>query len=156
MSQQFPLELFKSALFDLIEETFEKVSGAYLDKGTSLFETLDTISAEQASRPVSATCASIAAQVNHTRFYIDVLQEYMQGTRTEKADWVSSWQVATVTAERWAELRQELRASYQRFLALAKSLDTWDGEEDIGGAMAIVVHTAYHLGEIRQALCTVR
>ena len=26
----------------------------------------------------------------------------------------------------------------------------------IGGALAIVVHTAYHLGEIRQALCTVK
>ena len=26
----------------------------------------------------------------------------------------------------------------------------------IGGALSIVVHTAYHLGEIRQALCTLK
>ena len=26
----------------------------------------------------------------------------------------------------------------------------------IGGAIATVVHTAYHLGEIRQALCTLK
>jgi hypothetical protein len=28
----------------------------------------------------------------------------------------------------------------------------WD-EDSLGGAMAVVVHSAYHLGEIRQALC---
>jgi hypothetical protein len=29
-------------------------------------------------------------------------------------------------------------------------------EETMGGALSIVVHTAYHLGEIRQALCTLK
>jgi hypothetical protein len=32
---------------------------------------------------------------------------------------------------------------------------TWN-EDSIGGALSIVIHTAYHLGEIRQALCTVK
>ena len=35
-------------------------------------------------------------------------------------------------------------------------LTTRDGEDEIGGAMAILGHTAYHLGEIRQALCTIK
>lgn len=156
MTQHIPLELFTSELFAIIQETFEQVDGMYLDKGTSLFETLQTISAEEASRPVSATCASIAGQVNHVRFYLDILQEYMQQTRTEQADWDASWRVSTVTKTQWDTLQQELRQSYDRFLALIKSFDTWSGEEDISGALAIVVHTAYHLGEIRQALCTVR
>ena len=29
-------------------------------------------------------------------------------------------------------------------------------EDTIGGALSIMVHTAYHLGEIRQALCTLK
>ena len=29
-------------------------------------------------------------------------------------------------------------------------------EDTIGGALSLVVHTAYHLGEIRQALCTLK
>ena len=33
----------------LLNETFDNVQGYYLDKGTSLFETLATISAEEAS-----------------------------------------------------------------------------------------------------------
>ncbi len=38
----------------MFDETFEQVQGMYLDKGTSLFETLATVTAEEASRPVSA------------------------------------------------------------------------------------------------------
>ena len=75
MSKQIATDVFKKELFDLLEETFERVQGIYLDKGTSFFETLETISAVEASRPVSATCASIAAQVEHVRFYLQVLLE---------------------------------------------------------------------------------
>lgn len=156
MTGQIPTERFTSELFAIIRETFEQVDGMYLDKGTSLFETLETISADEASRPVSSTCASIAAQVNHVRFYLDVLQEYMQHTRTEKADWDASWRVTTVTEVEWDRLKQDLRESYNRYLALLHSIEMWDGEDELGGAIIIVVHTAYHLGEIRQALCTVR
>ncbi|MFN8564452.1 MAG: hypothetical protein U0703_23180 [Anaerolineae bacterium] len=49
-----------------------------------------------------------------------------------------------------------LRASYEQALALVQSFETWDGEDDIGGALAMLVHSAYHLGEIWQALCTLR
>jgi hypothetical protein len=79
MPQQLPLERFTNELYPILEETFERVNGIYLDRGTSLFETLDTIAAEQASRPVSADCASIAGQVEHVRFYLEVLQQYMEG-----------------------------------------------------------------------------
>src|SRR5690242_20206356 len=156
MAQQIALELFTNELFPLLEETFERVNGIYLDKGTSLLETLDTISAEEASRPVSARCASIAGQVEHVRFYIQVLQDYMQQKEVGKIDWAASWYLKTVTPEEWDALRQRLRAAYARVVALARSIDTWQGENELGGALAIVVHTAYHLGEIRQALCTIR
>ena len=42
-----------------LTETFESVNGVYLDKGTSLFETLAEISAEDASIPVGGNCATI-------------------------------------------------------------------------------------------------
>ena len=156
MTQQIALELFTGELFPLLEETFERVHGIYLDKGTSLFETLDTITAEEASRPVSARCASIAGQVEHVRFYLQVLQEYMQQKEVGKVDWAASWYLKTVTPEEWAALKQRLRATYAGVVSLVKSFETWEGENQLGGALAIVVHTAYHLGEIRQALCTIK
>ena len=63
---------FTNNLFAFMEETFEpKHHGIYLDRGTSLFETLDRVSAEEASIPVGGKCASLAAQVAHVIFYIE-------------------------------------------------------------------------------------
>jgi hypothetical protein len=139
-----------------LDETFEQVHGIYLDGGTSLFETLETVSAEEASRPVSAKCASIAGQVEHVRFYLDVLEKHMRGEDPGKVDWQGSWYLKSVTDEEWEALKGRLRDRYGSVLTLIKSFESWDGENDIGGALAIVVHTAYHLGEIRQAMCTVK
>jgi len=156
MTRQISLELFTGELFPLLEETFERVRGIYLDKGTSLFETLETITAEEASRPVSTRCASIAGQVEHVRFYLQVLQEYMQQKEVGKVDWEASWYLKTVTPEEWEALKQRLRSTYQDLTALIKGFETWQNEDQLGGALAIVVHTAYHLGEIRQALCVIK
>jgi hypothetical protein len=147
--------VFTQALLGALDETFENVRGMYLDRGTSLFETLATISAEEASRPVSATCASIAAQVAHINFYIEVLFRFMRGERPQ-VDWGEIWRtVQAVTPDEWAASQAKLRETYAQLRALAAST-TWEGEGEIGGALAILMHNAYHLGEIRQALCTIK
>ena len=156
MPQEIAVQRFTREYFEILDETFEHVHGIYLDKNTSLFETLETISAEEASRPVSATCASIAGQVEHVRFYLDVLERYMRGEKVGKIDWQDSWQLKTVTPEEWEALKGRLRDAYGSVLAVMKGFDTWDGENDLGGAFAVLVHTAYHLGEIRQATCIVK
>lgn len=144
-------------VFELLEETFEQHHGIYLDKGTSLFETLDAISAEEASRPVSETCASIAAHVEHTRFYIEVMEEVLSGNDHGNWDWGDIWRrVEAVTPEEWEASKQSLREAYQRVLKRIQSLEPWEGEDDIGVALAILTHSAFHLGQIRHALCTVR
>lgn len=155
MSDQIGLDAIRSTIVDFFTETFEQVNGIYLDRGTSLFETLGTISAEEASRPVSATCASLAAQVEHVRFYIDTLEVYMKGGDPGKVDWGEVWRrVSVVTPDEWDESRGRLRESYERVTALMNSFTKWEDEMD--NALAVVVHTAYHLGEIRQALCTLK
>lgn len=74
MSTPIQSDQFNQALFSLLDETFDSVHGIYLDKGTSLFETLATISAAEASIPVGGKCATLAAQVKHITFYLDVLE----------------------------------------------------------------------------------
>ena len=156
MSKQIAVDCFKQELFDLLDETFNKVQGIYLDRGTSFFETLETISAEEASRPVSAKCASIAAQAEHVRFYLRVLGDCIEGKPAVKIDWQESWQLREVTPEEWQTLKERLRETYQGVLTVMKDLDTWEGEDDIGASLGILAHTAYHLGEIRQALCVIK
>jgi uncharacterized protein with ATP-grasp and redox domains len=157
MSNQITLEQFTKELFECLDETFEQVRGIYLDKGTSLFETLETISAEDASRSIAEKCATIAAQVEHVRFYLDVLNNMMQKEEVTKSDWREIWQtVREVTPEEWEASKRRLRESYQRVLTTIRDYDKWEGEYGIAGALGVLTHTAYHLGGIRQALCAIR
>lgn len=149
-------EIVTTEINDLLDETFESVKGQYLDPETSLFETLATVTAEEASQPVSDTCASIAAQVEHVRYYLEVLQRYMRGEEPDDVDWSMAWQIREVTADEWAASIDRLRDEYRNVRALIDTYDDWLGEDQLSGALSILVHSAYHLGEIRQALCTVR
>lgn len=150
-------EHFDKALYLLLDETFDNVQGFYLDEGTSLFETLATISAEEASIPVGGKCATLAAQVKHTAFYLDVIENAVRTQNFTSPDWGEIWrETSAVTPEEWETLKSELRSSYERIKALIADNDGWINERRIGSAMAVVAHTAYHLGEIRQALCTIK
>jgi hypothetical protein len=145
---------FSKALQMLLEETFEQVHGFYLDKGTSLFETLAGISAEQASIPVGGKCATLAAQVKHVAFYLDVLEKSVRESNFIPVDWDEIWRtVSQVDADQWQAIQAELRTSYARIQDLANTTTDWPSEREIGGAIAMIVHSAYHLGEIRQAMC---
>jgi hypothetical protein len=49
-----------------------------------------------------------------------------------------------------------LRASHAEVLGTINSFENWDSEYEIGGALSILTHTAYHLGGIRVTLGAVR
>jgi hypothetical protein len=69
---------FTKGLLAVLTEAFESVQGHFLDPNTSLFETLSQISACEASIPVGNKCATIAAQVAHVNFYMEVLERFLQ------------------------------------------------------------------------------
>ena len=154
---QIQVEHFTGVLYMLLAETFDNVQGIYLDEGTSLFETLATISAEEASVPVGGKCATLAAQVKHVSFYLDVLEQSVRTQQNEQQDWGKIWrETAAVTPEEWDAIKAQLRESYHRVKQLINDTIQWPSAESIGYAIAAIAHTAYHLGEIRQALCTLQ
>jgi hypothetical protein len=143
-------------IMDILEETFEEHHGIYLDKNTSLFQTLDAIDHRQASIPVGGKCASMAAQVAHITFYLEVLERYFVARDTTKADWGEIWRtIEKVTPEEWEALKAQLKQTYHRVKSELRDIPTWESDPHLASALAITVHTAYHLGEIRQALCTI-
>lgn len=156
MSQQIDNEMYTKLLHTLLEETFDKVEGIYLDGGTSMFETLDNISAEAASRPITPDGTTIASQVGHVEFYLGVMESYMRGGWSERIDWQGSWKPKTVTEDEWAALRKKLRETHDRVIKLITSFDDWNDERKLGGALGVIVHTAYHLGAIRQIVRVVK
>jgi hypothetical protein len=156
MRKSIPQESFYQEFFGLLEETFETHHGYYLDKDTSLLATLDKISASEASVPVGDRCATIAAQVEHVILYLEVLGGEIAGQEVGKVDWDEIWRrVGGVTAVEWDNLRGRLKAAYALLNGMLRGIEDWEQNDAIGASIAILVHTAYHLGEIRQALCTV-
>ena len=150
-------EHFSTALLAILDEAFDNVQGYFLDPGTSLFETLSTISAAEASIPVGGKCATLAAQVKHVAFYLEVVDRNVREHNYASVDWGEIWRtVSEVTPEEWSAIQAELREAYNRTISLIQETAEWPSEMEIGGAMGVAVHTAYHLGEIRQALCTLK
>jgi hypothetical protein len=149
LSQEMVLE----QLNNFLDETFEKVYGIYLDKNTSLFETLEAISAEKASVECGG-CASIAAHVKHIAFYLQVTDRYMFTSDDFRSDWGEIWRnTHAVTPQEWDGIRADLRSAYTNFRDRLKEVPDWNNERAFGGAWAVIAHTAYHLGEIRRMLC---
>src|SRR5215813_5459949 len=114
MSHLIEVNRFTREYFEILSETFEQVLGIYLDRNTSLFETLEPISAEVASRPVSQDCASLAAQVKHVCFYLEVLEGHMLNKPLGKVDWGEIWRTTReVTPEEWDAIKSNLKKTYQ-------------------------------------------
>jgi len=136
----------------LLTETFESVQGAYLDKGTSLFETLAEISAEGASQPMG-NCATIAAHVAHTNYYLEVLEDRMFGRDLSYVNWNKIWEeVSSVDPDEWSRMIADLRATYERIKSHLDSAEDWEGINELSSMLGIIAHSAYHLGEIRQMM----
>lgn len=153
---QIDSKIATDLIFALLTETFEKVDGIYLDGGTSLLETLAGISAEEASTPIVAGGTTIAGHVDHARFYMSVIRDYMEGKWHDKVDWPGSWKTKTVTEAEWDALRKSLDDDYRALRGHLEGIADWNDEERFGGAFGIIVHTAFHLGAIRQMVKVVK
>jgi hypothetical protein len=155
MSQPIEPSEFTKELLALLKETFMQGSGIYLDKDTSLLETVDQLTAKQASHPLIEGATTIASQLDHVRFYIQTINDYMDSKKVSGIDWSQSWKRKVVTDAEWSQLRKQLREDYDKLCERLRSFDDWNDEKRLGGALADVVHSAYHLGAIRQILHTV-
>jgi hypothetical protein len=139
-----------------LRETFEGSPegqpSAYLDRGIGIFNTLDGISAEAASKEIASM--TIAAQTEHAKFYLDRLCEFISG-RTERVNWEDSWLIETVTDDEWTALRSTVKKAYENALKCLAGVDSWDAAK-AGMAIGLVAHTAYHLGAVRQIVKSVK
>lgn len=153
MPKQIPISEVARGFQFLLVETFENVQGAYLDKGTSLFETLADISAAGASQPMGA-CATIAAHVAHVTYYLRVLEDRMFGRDLSYVNWEEIWEtVGAVTEAEWAAILADLRETYERIKGHLDEAESWGGISELSSMLGIIAHSAYHLGEIRQMTC---
>jgi hypothetical protein len=147
-------EMLQSALTDIATELFEGAQGPGTwvvdnapDQG--IFGTLRALSAEEASRKPGPGKQSIAGHTSHLRFGIALANAYCRGEQPSH-DWESSWETQEVSEIEWKALQASLRREVDEYMGhLSKELPT-DDQETYTGWIASVVHTAFHLGSIRQ------
>lgn len=147
-------EDFTNSLFALFKETFEGANTAfgtmYLDADANFFSTLEKISAETASHSIKSGNTTIAAHCEHTRFYLELLNNYLNESY-KMSDYKQSWAIKTVNKTEWTALKGKLHKAYQNVSDTFNEIEKWD-EYKVTGAIGILTHTAYHLGAIRQII----
>jgi hypothetical protein len=155
-ASQIETRVFIEGVAYLLRETFEGSPegqpSAYLDRGIGFLSTIDDVSAEAASIDFDGT--TIAAQTEHAKFYLDRLCEFING-RTEAVNWDDSWLIEDVDTDEWAALRSSVRRAYENCIQCLAASRDWN-QMQVGMAIGLVAHTAYHLGAIRQIAKSVK
>lgn len=155
-ASQIDTRLFIEGVAYLLRETFEGSPegqpSAYLDRGIGLLSTIEDVSAAAASVDFEGT--TIAAQTEHAKFYLDRLCEFING-RTETVNWDDSWLIEDVDDDEWSALRSSVRRAYENCILCLASPREWN-QVQVGMAIGLVAHTAYHLGAIRQIAKSVK
>ena len=149
--------VLQRALSNMLTEIFEGPPGqeAYLlnpgDPG--LLRQLDTIEASMASKPLTPGKTTIASHVDHVHFGLAILNRWAAGEANPwaGADFNASWQRSTVTEDQWRTLRNSLRNEAEKWRNVVAGRTNWD-DLSAAAALSTAVHTAYHLGAIRQIL----
>ncbi|HWP30672.1 MAG TPA: hypothetical protein VNK96_02960 [Fimbriimonadales bacterium] len=144
------LEVFREAF--LVRDIDE--GGWVLDPGESFPETLNAISAEEASKRVK-DCNSIAAHVDHLRFALNRANRYARDEEPTES-WEVSWQNQTIDEGNWEILKNDLRREYEEFGKFVEENDNWSNEALLTGTIAQLSHIYYHLASIRQLMKVVK
>ena len=76
---------------------------------------------------------------------------YGEKIKTRKEDWEEDWHVTTVSEAESDLIRKSLRDGYDQLICSIEAVDDWS-EESLANSLIVLVHSAYHLGEIRQII----
>jgi len=143
---------FTTSLLALLRDTFEGPGpdggSFYLDEGSGLVPTLGSLGARAASRAPEPGAPTIAAHCAHLSYYVFVVGSAMAG-RAPKSDWPASWRPDRVDDREWDELREKVKSEYRSLMETVGAVSSWD-DGKASDALAILAHTAYHLGAIRR------
>jgi DinB superfamily len=149
------MNVLHASLASLFGELIDGPSpeAAYMLNGgdPGLLRSLDSLSAEAASKPSIFGGASIAAHVDHVCYGLELMNRWSKGEPDpwSSADWAASWRRLAVTGSEWAALRERLRQTARRWHEALRAPREMS-EVELNGVIASVAHLAYHLGAIRQ------
>ena len=115
-----------------------------------LLASLEKLSAAQASS-THAGGASIAAHVDHVRYGVSLLNQWLAGAEAPwiGADWTASWKKNVVSEAEWRALRDATRLELTTWVERLRAPRDL-GERELGWLMGSIAQLGYHFGAIRQ------
>lgn len=123
------------------------------EDGSGLLGSVRNISAGTAFAEPLVGLDSIAAHIQHAAYYIDLATKAFRGENVyARADWKGSWVLVERNAEEWERIRQGFESSINLLNAVFKGGIDLSDSNLRKGALALVAHTAWHLGAVRQLL----
>lgn len=149
--------VFQTALSKMLSELFDgpPAAEAYvLNAGDpGLLRQLDAIDAATASKQLATGRPPIAAHIDHVHYGFVLLNRWASGDENAwaGADWNASWRRTSVTDKEWRALRAALRGEVAAWRTVVETRPRWDAV-GASAALSTAVHTAYHMGAIRQIL----
>lgn len=153
--------VFQRALSNMLTELFDgpPAGQAYvLNPGDpGLLRQLDAMDAATASKPPSPGRPPIAAHIDHVHFGLSLLNRWAKGDADPwaGADWNASWRRTSVTDDEWRVMRDALRQEADAWRDVVTTRTSWD-HVSASAALSTAVHTAYHLGALRQILAALQ
>ncbi|MGF1635041.1 MAG: DinB family protein [Phycisphaerae bacterium] len=161
------------ALIDQFRETFESEPAPWVwitdgNPNLAVLGILRPLPADAAFAPASHGGKSVAAHVAHLRFSLDLLRQRLDG-QNPSADWQTSFDLQVppdlttdpaVARQAWQNLQQDLRRAYNdvvSFLEARRQTPVTEWEPiQVAGFVAMTAHNAYHLGQIRQLILSMK
>lgn len=149
--------LVSRSLNTLLRETLFRAddTAAYLLNAgePGLVETLNGLSAKEASTPPGPGRKPIVSHANHVLYGLGLTDRAIGGDMKayENANWDEAWKLEKVNDQEWEDLVAKLDATAQRVLEGGPQIENWN-EIMLTGMFGVAAHTAYHLGAIRQML----
>jgi hypothetical protein len=150
-------DLFFRAFQTVLTEVFHGPPGEaafVLNPGDpGLLRQIESIDAHAASTRSMPGETTVAAQVDHILYGLELLNRWSDGEENPwaTADWSASWKRKAVSDQEWRDLTTRLRAAVEKWQRALAARNEWN-DITASGALASAAHAAYHLGAIRQIL----
>lgn len=107
-------------------------------------------SAQEAGKSLGEGRSTVAAHLDRVRVTLIFVRHALAGGEY-KADWGSSWKIATPGEAQWGEIKSGFRQEYEALRELIGSKPFWL-EPGLAAAIHNIAHTAYPAGAVRQIL----
>jgi hypothetical protein len=86
-------------------------------------------------KSVGGKCATLAAQVAHITFYLEVLERAILDEDIGAVDWGYIWRtVRQVSPEEWEQLKAILEQTYRRIVTMLRDIPSWESDPHLAGA----------------------